>query len=143
MADVESRSEDFKFYEEVQEADDLTDLVMRYVLKYLDPYIKMDQKTLFSLMKAMMSVKLPSGMVQGLLKLDQLVMSKLVKAFELRKQQGKLPSTFDSLLHSENIYSIAGCEVLYSMFDITRDMDTVYERIEHKVHLYFSTKLEG
>ncbi|PKM67872.1 MAG: hypothetical protein CVU95_04285 [Firmicutes bacterium HGW-Firmicutes-2] len=142
MADLENRSEDFKFYEEVLEIDDLTDLVMRYVLKYLDPYIKMDQKTLFSLMKAMMSVKLPSGMIQGLLKLDQLVMSKLVKAFEVRKQQGKLPSGFDSLLHSENIYSIAGCEVLYSMFDTTRDMDTVYERIEHKVHLYFSTKLE-
>jgi AcrR family transcriptional regulator len=142
MSDLESTIEDVKFYEVALEADNLTDLVMNYVHKYLEPYIKMDQKTLFSLMKAMMSVKLPSGMVQGLLKLDQLVMGKLVKAFELRKKQGKLPANFDCLLHTENIYSIAGCEVLYSMFDDSRDMDTVYERVETKVRLYFSTKLE-
>lgn len=143
MADLETGNEDAQFYEVAVEADNLSDLVMNYIHRYLEPYIKMDQKTLFSLMKAMMSVKMPSGMVQGLLKLDQLVMGKLVKAFELRKKQGKLPSDFDCLLHTENIYSIAGCEVLYSMFDDSRSMDSVYERVETKVRLYFSTKLEG
>ncbi|MCK8061021.1 MULTISPECIES: TetR/AcrR family transcriptional regulator [unclassified Fusibacter] len=140
MTGATSPEMDEDFFKETMKIDDLTDMVMAYLHKYIAPYLKIDSKIMMSMTKAMVNAGLDSPMIQALVKIDLMVLNKLVKAFEVKVDQGVLPESFNCRLHAESIYSIAGCEILYTYFDNGRSMDTVYERIEEKVNAYFANK---
>lgn len=137
MTGVYDRDQDVNFYHQIEAQDDLPDMVMAFAVKYLEPVLKMDERIIMSMLRAMLSTDLKSPIMQSLLKIDVGILKKLEQAFDLKKGQGKLPQGFPSLLHAENLYSIIGCEVLYSMIDTTRDPQKLYQRIEQKVRLYF------
>jgi AcrR family transcriptional regulator len=140
MQGLTTSETDEAFFSEVMKIDDVTDMVMAYLYKYISPYLKIDTKIMMSMTKAMVNAGLNSPMIQALIKIDLAVLNKLVKAFEAKVAHGNLPEGFNCRMHAESIYSIAGCEILYTYFDASRSMDDVYKRIEEKVKAYFANK---